>query len=303
MPWFRTEGQYECISSSLPVIRSLVEAADPVDWRELDPHRSFPNVSNMTAYWQAYRWVRDYDFEFRMLLRNRTTTNARWCIDPDIFVGWHKQEIHGLATADRPTVYLHLPDRWGREVEGARMVGSPCPLVTMYLGNFLTTLDFRTGQQYGEDNAHRRSQLHQWMIMEGANLFFMLWVHTVIHGVTHRGFTDTGLRANHGRFTGFLTRLPPAVDDLVGRWGVDNLLDCTGNSPHLVQAAVERARSIEWLSIPERVVTEGGRYLRHSFRPGEFDGVPARVRMVEGNPVKLAPIQIMFWTAKTICAF
>lgn len=58
-----------------------------------------------------------------------------------------------------------------------------------------------------------------------------------------------------------------------------------------------------WSSILDRVVTEGGLYLRYNFHTGEIDGVPARVRLVEWSPVELAPIGIFFWTAKKIRDF
>lgn len=50
IPWFRTEEEYEYITSALPVNSSLMELPGPLDWRELDPGRFFPNVTMMTPY-------------------------------------------------------------------------------------------------------------------------------------------------------------------------------------------------------------------------------------------------------------
>lgn len=98
------------------------------------------------------------------------------------------------------------------EIEVESLVGAPSPWTALYLGYYMTAVDFRTGRVRSEDNGQdvrHRSQIHQWMRMEVVYLFFVHWVHTIIHGVTHRGFNDPCLRANHGRFTGILTRLPP----------------------------------------------------------------------------------------------
>lgn len=79
--------------------------------------------------------------------------------------------------------------------------------------------------------------------MEGSYLFLDRWVHNIIYGFTHRGLSYSGLRANHGRFEGLLTRLPPSVHAMIERWrgrGVLHLLRDTGIPPHLVQVAVER---------------------------------------------------------------
>lgn len=91
----------------------------------------------------------------------------------------------------------------------------------------------------------------------GCASFFVHWVHTIIHGVTHRGSSDPGLGAIHGRFNRVLTSFPPAVEDLIGHWGIDHPLEGTGIPPHLVQTAVERACGILWTSIPDVAFTEG----------------------------------------------
>lgn len=50
-------------------------------------------------------------------------------------------------------------------------------------------------------------------------------------------------------------------------------------------------------------VTEGGRYLRYSFRPVGIHTVSDLKRRIEGNPVELVPMPIIYRTAKTICYF
>lgn len=57
------------------------------------------------------------------------------------------------------------------------------------------------------------------------------------------------------------------------------------------------------MSIPDRSLTESGRYLRYDFRTGEIDGVSGRVLMMDWSPFKLAPIGIFLRTAKTIRDF
>lgn len=211
-----------------------------------------------------------------------------------------------MAQEDRPNAYPELPEWCIDEIEGERLVGAPSPLVFMYLVSYLTKVDFRIGwvlHDSNEQNARYRAHLQQWILMEGANLFFVHWVHARIHGVTHRGFSNPGLCENHGRFTGLLTRWLVAVDYMIESWGFDNLLAGTGILTHLVQAAAERDRGFVWWSISDAAVMEVGRYLRYAFRTSEKDNVPVHRARVNGEWRYLVLICVRFRTVRTIFDF
>lgn len=88
----------------------------------------------------------------------------------------------------------------------------------MYYGDHLAQLNFRTGTNYDKTTRERIrlvTQFRRWMRMQGCYLCFARWVHTDIYSVTHRGFIDPGLRVNHGRLRGVITRIPPAVHEMI----------------------------------------------------------------------------------------
>lgn len=285
--WFRTNEEREYFDRVRPFLQLITGGQDPINfWTDLDPMAYFPAITALGVFRVAFRWVRDTDFEYRFRHRNELNAGVRGVPDPNVFVGWQNQELFGLAKRDRPGVFALMPDGWVDEVEGERLVGAPSLWTAMYYGSFLTLRDFRTGVNPDNTQPARMrlvTQFRRWMRMEASFLFFARWVHTVIYGVTNRGFSDPGLRTNHGRFEGVLTRLPPAVQAMIERWGVPHLLRGTGLPVHLFQAAVERANAVDWGSLPDNAYTEGGRYFRYAFMTGEVDGLPARRRPVGRN--------------------
>lgn len=99
IPQVGTPEEYTYLLSVFPMIRSLMDTAEIVDWRNMYPSRYLPSPTNMLDYREAYRWVRDYDFEVPLRRRIRQTRTEGGRFDPDIFVGWQNQEIHGMARA------------------------------------------------------------------------------------------------------------------------------------------------------------------------------------------------------------
>lgn len=55
-------------------------------------------------------------FKFRFRHRNELNVDSRGVPDPEVFIGWHNQELLGLPRQIRPGVLALVPDCWDEEV-------------------------------------------------------------------------------------------------------------------------------------------------------------------------------------------
>ncbi len=301
MPWARSVEEERYATAMAQVITNLVRGNTPTNYLEVDVFPRFPILVQMSCFSRGPRWVKDFEFETRYRLRFASgRVNNAGSFPHDIMVGWHNTEIHGMTNADRANLFPRVASGWLENLECSRYLCVPTPWVYLYFGSLVTHIDYKTGQTRDITSAEMTALVSRFEAQGRAEycwFAFVRWVQLVFYGVSFRGFSDPGLRANNGRFTGVLTLLSPGVQDWVEHKGFGDLMFGSNLPTHLVALAFERMRDIDWSVFPTNAVTNNGPYFRYCAATGEIDTLPPRQAYVNNVLTNLASYEVQFRAA------
>lgn len=277
LAWFRTSEERDYFNNAISFVDSVLTGARTIDSPEQVLVLSFyPRVSDLEMFNNASQWVRDFETEHRIRTRNRSNSIRIRRKEKSIFMGWHNFEFFHASIESRNIMYAVADDKFFADYEVDRVLLVPSPWCTIYFAKHLVDYDMsttRTRDWREEGPSKIRNSLRYMIPAEYSFLAFVRFVHNALYGCYFRGFLDPAIRANHGRFTGVISPLPTRIHEYIDKLDIQALLLGTGIPFDKARMALDRSRSIDWVSYTTKEVA--GRYFRYDPITGEVDNLPA----------------------------